>query len=212
MVLLLVVLPLQLEGIRGRSGYSEVALVSFRGLETREAGCVAVVERGGDRGQGELRQKLFAVDGCRVHANCHQKDAEHVPVCPLCKHAQHASLPLPLLPLPCYCAPLICMRAADWSSEGFFLLRLRCCPNVFAKWQTAGQKQLPLGIKGATRVSVPLPPPPHHFLFLPFPSLTAPRSRPANIHFELLNFEKVTRAKTDIIFEDSGCSRSKKNE
>lgn len=45
---------------------------------------------------------------------------------------------------------------------------------------------------------------------LPTPPLTAPRSRPATIHFELLNFEKATRAKTDIIFEDSGCSRSKK--
>lgn len=30
-------LALQLEGIRGRSGHSEVALVSFRGLEKREA-------------------------------------------------------------------------------------------------------------------------------------------------------------------------------
>lgn len=39
--------PLQLEGIRGRSGHSEVALVSFRGLEKREAGCVAVPEAGG---------------------------------------------------------------------------------------------------------------------------------------------------------------------
>lgn len=48
-------------------------------------------QEGAGRWMGGLRQKLFAVDGCRVHANCHRKDAEHVPVCPLCKHAQHAS-------------------------------------------------------------------------------------------------------------------------
>lgn len=41
--------------------------------------------------KGKLRKKkicigrrasgqLFAVDGCRVHANCHPKDAEHVPL------------------------------------------------------------------------------------------------------------------------------------
>lgn len=43
---------LQLKGIRGRSGHSEVALVSFRGLEKREAGCVAVPEprRGWEEG------------------------------------------------------------------------------------------------------------------------------------------------------------------
>lgn len=67
MVLLLVVLPLQLEGIRGRSGYSEVALVSFRGLEKREAGCVAVVERGGGRGSwGRNCLPLMAVECMQI--------------------------------------------------------------------------------------------------------------------------------------------------
>lgn len=194
---------LQLEGIRGRSGHSEVALVSFRGLEKREAGCVAVPEAEGGWEEGGLRQKLFAVDGCRVHANCHQKDAEHVPVCPLCKHAQHASPhshspPLLLCPVDLYarCGP---------KQRRFF----SCSASDVVQTFLPSGKQQDRSSCHWTLKAHPLPA--YLYRTLPvLPPLTAPRSRPATIHFELLNFEKATRAKTDIIFEDSGCSRSNK--
>lgn len=198
-------LPLQLEGIRGRSGYSEVALVSFRGLEKREAGCVAVAERGRGWGEGVgwLRQKLFAVDGCRVHANCHQKDAEHVPVCPLCKHAQHA-LPHSHCPFspPLLLCPVDLYARCGLKQRRFFSYS---ASDVVQTFLPSGKQQDRSSCHWALKAQ-----PAYLYRPLPIPPLTAPRSRPATIHFELLNFEKATRAKTDIIFEDSGCSRSKK--
>lgn len=153
-------------------------------------------------------QQLFAVDGCRVHANCHPKDAKHVP---------------PALELK-FLTELICMRDASGQSSSakpspgqpnptqpptsihtFLSLFLRCCPNVFAgkrkREQNSDYRSIcHLALRAAPEApSHRMPhlrttdPPSHH----PMPKVATA------IHFVLLNFQKTT-SKNWHHFVDSG--------
>lgn len=151
-------------------------------------------------------RQLFAVDGCRVHANCHPKDAEHVP-------RVHSVSCAPLLhsPLSLSLSQLICMRAAVGASDFYFFF----CPNFSDVVQTF----LPSGKQDRSSCHLALKacqrPQRYRATFLlPHSSLPSPlncaKVAPA-IHFELLNSQKGREQKlTSILSIQAACFGSRR--